>query len=161
MNLLKRLIGSGSEGGSDLGRRENLSTFRREMERAFDRAWSELERNPFEAAIDGPAWPAIDVAEDDKSVTLRVDVPGMAPKDVDVEVSGNQLTVRGQREEKRETKNGGAQRQERYLGSFYRTVTLPSYTDTAKTEAKYDKGVLTVIVPKVPGQGPKHVEVKA
>ena len=105
-------------------------------------------------------WPAMDVAEDDKGVTLRVDLPGMAAKEVDVEVSGNQLTVRGSREEESKEEKGGYRRHERRTGSFSRTVTLPPYVDTAKVDAKYDKGVLTVTAPKVPGAGPKRVTVK-
>jgi HSP20 family protein len=71
------------------------------------------------------------------------------------------LIVRGSGEEKQEQKNGGTRRIERYAGSFARPITLPPYVDAENVQAKYDKGVLTVTVPKVAGKGPKKVEVKA
>jgi HSP20 family protein len=89
-----------------------------------------------------------------------VDVPGINAKDIEVDVSGNLLTVRGSREEEKKSKTGGVWRHERHSGSFLRTVTLPTYVDSAKVEAKYDKGVLTITAPKIPGAGPKRVPVK-
>jgi HSP20 family protein len=163
------------EGGHALAKRESpsrhdrgLTRFRDEMERAFDRMWRDLERGgePWSALANFPSagamadWPAIDETEDERAVTLRVDVPGLDAKDVDVEVSGNLLTVRGQREEQTEDKGKGWHRRERRSGSFARTLPLPSYVDTDRIEARYDKGTLTVTIPKIPGQGPRRVEVK-
>jgi HSP20 family protein len=130
------------------------SLFRREIERALDRAWGAFE------GLDVPEWPAMDVSEDDKAVTFRVDLPGLGPKDVEVEVSGDRLSIRGTRREERTEGDGGRERRERFVGSFARTVTLPPYADGEKAEASYDKGVLTVTAPKVPGRGPRRVAVK-
>lgn len=101
----------------------------------------------------------MDLAEDDKAMTLRIDVPGMEAKDVEIEVSGNQLTLHGQRTDEWSDNSGNVQRRERRSGSFSRTITLPSYVETDKIEARYDKGVLTVTVPKTPGKGPHKVQV--
>jgi HSP20 family protein len=106
-------------------------------------------------------WPAVDVSEDDNSVTVRCDVPGLDAKDLDVRVSGNLLTVSGSRRDEWSDKKHGLRRQERLSGSFSRTITLPSYVDAEKVEARYDKGTLTVSVPKVPGKGPRRVKVTA
>jgi HSP20 family protein len=84
----------------------------------------------------------------------------MDAKDLNVEVSGNTLTVSGSREEEHKEEKEGYRRQERTSGSFSRSVTLPTYVDAGKVNAKYADGVLTVTVPKVPGQGPKRVTVK-
>lgn len=182
MNLLKRWRGhdrnnaSGNGGGNaivehrgdhrGLSKFRDLGDFRKQIDRAFDRVWRDFDRDPWTALTSLPEqlgsisnWPAVDLAEDEKAVTLRVDVPGLDEKDLDVEVSGNMLTIRGSREDEWSGKKHGVRRRERISGSFARTITLPSYVDTAKVEAKYDKGTLTVTVPKIPGQGPKRVPV--
>ena len=161
------LIKNGSSGERDevLAPGTPRSLFRREIERALDRAWGAFEGARLGAfgGLDMPEWPAMDVSEDDKTVTFRLDVPGLGPKDVDIEVSGDVLTVRGTRsEEHSDAARGGngRTRQERFTGSFARTVTLPPGVDGDKVEASYDKGVLTVTAPKAPGKGPKRVPVK-
>jgi HSP20 family protein len=100
----------------------------------------------------------MDVSEDDKAVTYRVDLPGLGPKDVEVEVSGDRLSIRGTRREERS--DGGRERRERFVRSFSRTATLPPYADGEKAEASYDRGVLTVTAPEAPGRGPRRVAVK-
>ena len=69
------------------------------------------------------------------------------------------MSIRGKRQEER-TEGDGNSRHERFTGSFTRTVTLPPDVDVAKAEASYDKGVLTVTAPRVPGKGPRRVAVK-
>jgi HSP20 family protein len=142
-----------------------ISAFRRGLEKAFNRTYNAFERNPLSIFRDLPSWPAIDVAEDEKNLTLRIDVPGLKPADIDVEVSGNLLTIRGQREEAdwKDPRRPGRDnyRHERFFGSFSRTLTLPEYVDAEKIDARYDKGVLVLNVPKVPGAGPKRIPVKS
>jgi HSP20 family protein len=86
-------------------------------------------------------------------------VPGLESKDLDIEVSGNQLTIQGSREEKHEEDRNGEHRHERFCGSFARTVTLPSSVDPNQVKAAYDKGVLTITASKAPGQATKKVPV--
>ena len=159
MNLLKRIIGE--ESPTDLTRPggTTLSDFRREIDRAIDRVWRDVARDRW-PDFDFAPWPAIDAAEDDTAITLRVDVPGLEPKDVEVEVADGVLTIKGSREESKTEGNGGPYRHERYAGSFTRSMTLPSYADAEKVSAKYDKGVLTISVPKVPGKGPRKVPIR-
>lgn len=164
MNLLKRFKKDGHHDPEDaIARPERgIAQFRREISRAIDRAFRAFERDPWTAMADVPQWPPIDVSEGDTTIDIRFDLPGMEAKDVDVEVSGGRLTIRGSRqEERRDTGGGGSYRQERYVGSFSRTVTLPPYADADRVEAKFDKGVLRLTIPKIPGQGPKRVPVKA
>ena len=137
-----------------------LPSLQREIQRVFENAWGAFAAGKFPSFGMIPAWPAIDVTEDDKTVTLRADIPGIDPKDLDVEVSGSALTISGSRQEEHKQEKADYRRQERTSGSFSRTITLPSYVDAAKVEARYGKGILTVTVPKVPGQGPKRVGVK-
>jgi HSP20 family protein len=181
-NLIKRWRGSknnpdgGGGGGTSLAKRPQggadtgLARFRDEMDRVFDRAWrdfEELARNPWSALPtfddrgDWPQWPAIDVAEDEHNFTLRADVPGLGPDDVEVEVLGDTLTIRGQRQDEWSDDGRGVKRRERRCGSFVRTITLPPYVDPEKVQAKYDKGTVSITLPKVPGKGPKRVNVTA
>ena len=138
-----------------------IASLQKEIQNVFQNAWDAFAAGKFPSFGMVAAFPAIDVAEDEKAVTLRADVPGMDPKDLDVEVSGNLLTVSGSREEEHKEEKEGYRRQERTSGSFTRTVTLPSYVDAEKVDARYEAGVLTVTVPKVPGRGPKRVAVKS
>ena len=150
-----------------------IRDFRDKIDNAFDRIWRQWDRDPWSALKTLPQqfgslahfggglanWPAVDMAEDEKSVTLRVDVPGLDEKDLDVEVSGNLLSIRGSRQDEWDENKHGVRRRERISGSFARTLTLPSYVDAQKIEARYDKGTLHITVPKVPGQGPKRVRI--
>ena len=178
MNLVKKLFkGNSSERGENaLAKRERGGLFDgrgfgRNIERVFRDVehdpWS-IARNPwsmFERMSEGlnqlSNWPAIDVSEDEKAMTVRCDVPGLDPKDLDVQVSGNVLTVSGSREDEWDGKKHGVHRRERVSGSFSRSVPLPSHVDGSKVEAKYDKGTLTITVPKIPGKGPRRVQVTA
>jgi HSP20 family protein len=159
---LQKKHGKGDPGEALADANGPRSLFRREIERALDRAWGAFEGARLGAVggLDIPEWPAVDVSEDERAVTYRVDVPGLGPKDVEIEVLGDQLSIRGTRREERAEGDRGRQRRERFVGSFARTVTLPPYADGEKAEASYDKGVLTVTAPKVPGRGPRRVAVK-
>jgi len=168
MKALARKQGNGRESVFDT-METGLERFRQEMDRALDRMWRGGLPAPFSFVPEeffAPQlktwtfWPAIDVAEDDKGVTIRADIPGLEAKDVAVETSGNTLTIRGSREEAKQEKTASVFRQERRFGKFERTITLPAYIDADKVEAKYDKGTLTVTAPRAPGEGPKRVEVK-
>lgn len=105
-------------------------------------------------------WPAVDVTEDERTLTVRADLPGLEAKDVDIEVSGNLLTLRSSRAQEHKEGDGGRYRHERYAGAFARTISLPPYADAERAEARYDNGVLTVTVPRVPGAAPKRVPVQ-
>jgi len=165
MNLLKKWrkhqSGDREEGlVKRQGDGHGLSRLDDAFDRVFDRAWNDfhlgLGLRPQLAE-----WPAIDMAEDDKAMTLRVDVPGMDPKDLQVELTGGTLTIRGSRQDEWSDNEQGVYRRERRYGSFVRSVPLPAYIDADKLEARYDKGTLTLTAPKIPGHGPRRVRVTA
>jgi HSP20 family protein len=141
--------------------------FRDQIDRVFEEMWRRWDNDPWGAPfglVPEPVpllatWPAVDMAEDDKAVTLRVDVPGLDEKDLEIEVSGNVLTLRGSREDEWDDIRHGIRRRERVSGSFTRTLTLPSYVDTQNIEARYHNGTLTITAPKLPGQGPRRVKI--
>lgn len=106
------------------------------------------------------AWPAIDVAEREDAITVRAEVPGCKPEDIDVSVYGDTLTIAGQKKDSREDKGDGFYHVESTYGSFRREVLLPTNVDEEKIDAEYKDGVLSVTLPKAkPGKAMK-VKVK-
>src|SRR5665811_2055553 len=103
--------------------------------------------------------PAVDVYEDEHKVTMKIEVPGIDEKDIDVQVENNILTVHGERKIEKEEKEENYRRVERQYGSFTRTFTLPTTVDTESVSATYDKGVLKINLPKKAEAKPKQIKV--
>jgi len=103
--------------------------------------------------------PAVDIYEDEKKVALKLEVPGVEEKDLDVSVENNTLTVKGERKFAAEEKEENFHRIERRYGSFYRAFTLPTTVDTETIDAKYDAGVLKLELKKKPEAQPKQIKV--
>jgi HSP20 family protein len=103
--------------------------------------------------------PAVDIYEDSKKVVLKLEVPGMEVKDLDIRVENNTLTVRGERKLEKDEKEENFHRIERRYGSFYRAFTLPSTVDTEKVQASYNAGVLKLELNKKPEAQPKQIKV--
>src|SRR5277367_6257494 len=103
--------------------------------------------------------PAVDVYEDEHQVSLKLEVPGIDEKDIDVRVENNTLTVHGERKIEKEEKEENYRRVERHYGTFTRTFTLPQTVDTEKVSANYDKGVLKINLPKKAEAKPKQIKV--
>jgi HSP20 family protein len=103
--------------------------------------------------------PAVDVYEDEHTVTLKIEVPGIDEKDIDVQVENNTLTVHGERKIEKEEKEENYRRVERHYGSFTRTFTLPTTVDSDSVSATYDKGVLKIALPKKAEAKPKQIKV--
>jgi HSP20 family protein len=103
--------------------------------------------------------PAVDIYEDDKKVVLKLEVPGIEEKDLDVRVENNILTVKGERKFESEEKEENFHRIERSYGSFYRAFTLPSTVDTEHVDAKYTAGVLRLELKKKAEAQPKQIKV--
>src|SRR5512143_2542581 len=82
--------------------------------------------------------PPVDVYEDEHNVTLKIEVPGIDEKDIDVRIENNTLTVHGERKIEKDEKEENYRRVERQYGSFTRTFTLPNTVDTEKVQADYD-----------------------
>ena len=103
--------------------------------------------------------PAVDVYEDEHNVTLKIEVPGIDEKDIDVRVENNTLTVHGERKFEKEEKEENYRRVERQYGSFSRTFTLPNTVDTENVSADYEKGVLKIKLTKKAEAKPKQIKV--
>src|SRR5277367_1234022 len=103
--------------------------------------------------------PLVDVYEDEHNVTLKIEVPGIEEKDIDVRIENNTLTVHGERKFEKEEKEENYRRVERQYGSFTRTFNLPTTVDSEKVAANYDKGVLKIALPKKAEAKPKQIKV--
>ena len=103
--------------------------------------------------------PPVDVYEDEHSVVLKIEVPGIDEKDVDVRIENNTLTVHGERKFEKDEKEENYRRVERGYGSFTRTFTLPNTIDAEQVTADYDKGVLKIRLAKKAEAKPKQIKV--
>ena len=103
--------------------------------------------------------PAVDIYEDAEKVVLKLEVPGIEEKDLDVRVEDHTLTVKGERKFEKEEKEENFHRIERRYGSFYRAFTLPSTVDTESVGASYNAGVLKLELKKKPEAQPKQIKI--
>jgi len=135
-----------------------------EMERRFEDAFG----RPFAPAawrrfpMREMAWaPAVEVFEKEDKYVVRADLPGVKEEDIDVSIEGDTLTIKGKKESESEVKEESYYCCERFYGSFYRSIALPSTVDAKKIEASYEDGVLEVSLPKAAEVKPKKVTVSA
>jgi len=105
--------------------------------------------------------PRVDVAETEKEVFVKAELPGVDPKEVELNVHGGVLTIRGEKKEEKEEKKKEYHRVERFFGQFYREVPLPAGIDADKITATSTQGVITVAIPKKPEILPKKIAIKA
>lgn len=103
--------------------------------------------------------PPVDVYEDEHNITLKIEVPGIDEKDIDVRIENNTLTVYGERKFEEEEKEENFRRVERHYGSFTRSFTLLDSVDPEQISAHYDKGVLKINLAKKSEAKPKRIKV--
>src|ERR1700721_679224 len=127
------------------------------MNRLFRESYNEGGRD--ESLTASSFAPAVDFYEDEHNVTLKIEVPGIDEKDIDVRIENNTLTVHGERKFDKEEKEENYRRVERQYGSFTRTFTLPQTVDQESVQADYDKGVLKIKLAKKQEAKPKQIKV--
>jgi HSP20 family protein len=135
-----------------------LNTLQERMNRLFHESFNSSEGRDESLATSNFA-PAVDVYEDEHSVTLKIEVPGIDEKDIDVRIENRTLTVHGERKFEKEEKEENYRRVERQYGSFSRTFTLPNTVDTENVSADYEKGVLKIKLTKKAEAKPKQIKV--
>jgi HSP20 family protein len=126
------------------------------MEDLVSRFWGDGE----EAWPTGRLIPSVDLSETPKALEVRVDLPGVKPKEIDIQVSGNLLTISGEKKEEKEEKGKTFHRIERYSGSFSRTMALPCAVNEDEVAAEYHDGVLTITLPKTEEAKTRKITVK-
>lgn len=136
--------------------RDSFSLLRKEMEDLISNFWGNSQTNWVTQAIS----PALDVVESENSFQVKMDAPGLLAKDITVQVHGNTLTLSGQRQEEKETKDKTFYKMERRHGNFSRTVSLPCSINESEAVAEYTNGVLTLTLPKAEGAKTKKIVVK-
>jgi HSP20 family protein len=105
--------------------------------------------------------PSLDLSETENALEVRMDIPGMDAKDIDIQVNANTLTVSGERKEEREEKGKTYHRIERRVGAFSRCVTLPCPVKDDAVDAQYKNGILTIKLPKTEEAKSRKITVKA
>jgi HSP20 family protein len=138
----------------------DLVSLQERMNRMFDESFRGAHRASGEEDWVGGAWaPAVDIFEQDGTIVLKAELPGIDPKDVDVRVENNILTLRGERKLESEVKKENYHRVERSYGTFSRSFTLPNAIDTEKIKAEYKDGVLRMSLPKKEEAKPKQISI--
>ena len=120
-----------------------------EMNRMFDNFFQDFRLAHFHG--DGMGiFPQLDIREDDNAITVEAEIPGMDAKDIDISVSNNTLTLRGEKKQEKEEKKGNYYHIERSYGTFHRNIPLHCEIESDKVQATFRKGVLTITLPKTP-----------
>jgi HSP20 family protein len=127
------------------------------MNRLFRESYSP--EGPEEALTTTGFAPLVDIYEDEHNITLKIEVPGIDEKDIDVRIENNTLTVHGERKIEKEEKEENFRRVERQYGSFTRSFTLPTTVEPEKVSAHYDKGMLKIKLAKKAEAKPKQIKV--
>ncbi len=142
---------------------ETFSSLQKEIDRVFDEFKGMMPR--FESAnfpfSNGNIATKINVSETDNAVEITAELPGVSEKDVDISVSSNVITLKGERKvEKEERDKGGYRHIERRYGTFQRSFSVPGGFDGNKIQARYENGVLHLTLPKREEKKPKQIDVK-
>src|SRR5579864_3622899 len=127
------------------------------MNRLFRESYSP--EGPEEALTTTSYAPPVDIYEDEHTITLKMEVPGIDEKDIDVRIENTTLTVHGERKIEKEEKEENFRRVERHYGEFTGSFTLPSSVDPGQVSARYDKGVLKIRLAKKAESKPKQIKV--
>jgi HSP20 family protein len=149
----------------DIVKREpasGLSQLRREMDRLFEDFFAPITPQSWwgRRLWEGEWVPAVDVAETPEQITVKAELPGIDAKEIDISLTGDILTIKGEKKSEREEKKEDYHLVERNYGSFSRSLTLPAAVNAEKIDAKYEKGVLTITCPKKEPVTPKTIEIK-
>jgi len=137
-------------------RGDPLSYVQSQINRMFDDLWS------------GAQWPAetgrmfspqVEIKETDKEIQVCAELPGIESKDLDVNLSDNELNIRGEKRSERESDEKGRYWSERTYGSFERTIPLPTEVDGDKAKSEFKNGVLRITLPKRKGAKPRALKI--
>lgn len=136
--------------------RDSFSLLRKEMDDLLSNFWGPTPTTWLSSNLS----PAVDLSEQENAFVIKVDAPGLEAKDLNVQVHGNTVSVSGQRQEEKESKDKTYYRMERRQGSFSRSVNLPCNINEDEVAAEYVNGVLTLTLPKAESSKAKKISVK-
>lgn len=149
----------GKQDGNGTGR-TTMTELRNEMNRLFDN----FIREPFGAIGDsfaawGQVMPPVEISETENEVTVKAEIAGVDPKDLDLTVNGDRLTISGEKRESKETKEDSYRQRETRYGRFSRSLQLPAGVDPQQVTAEHANGVLTVRIRKSPQAAAKKIPI--
>jgi HSP20 family protein len=137
-----------------------MMSLREAMNRLFDQEVGRYNRGTFGEETDGMSI-AMDMYETGDSVVLEAVLPGVKPEEVQITVTGNTLTIKGEVQQDEEEQKGNIYFRERRFGSFRRTVTLPPNVDPDAIDASFESGMLKLRIPKTEEAKPKQIPIKS
>lgn len=140
-----------------------LPTLRRRTDQTpANSIWNLMEDfrdSPFSLTREDVVVPALEMKENDSEVTVRAELPGIDPKEVDVSLERGYLTIKGEKKQEKKQEKENYLHVETSYGSFSRTIPVPADIDPDKVRAGYKKGVLTITMPKKETAKPRRVEI--
>ncbi len=147
----------------------SLPVWEREFDRLFDRLSHEI-RFPWPSLFGTERWwparelhlrmPPVDVYEEKDAVMVKAELPGMSKEDIEVNLTGSTLSIKGEKKREEEVKEADYHRSERSYGAIVRTIELPAEVKAEAAEATFKEGVLNIRLPKTEQAKPKQVKVK-
>ena len=137
--------------------RSPVLSLKDEVNRLFDEFFS---GGFFTLPSKGEWLPALDVSETNTQVVVRAEVPGIDPKDIDVSITGDILTIKGEKREETAKEEQNYHRIERRYGSFQRVLTLPATVEASKVNASYKNGILTIFLDKKEESQGRNIQIK-
>ena len=135
----------------------NTVSLRDAMDRLFEESF--VRPRSSLAPAEGKATLALDVHESDDDVTVKASIPGVKPEDINISLTDDTLTIKGETREETEKSDGSYHVRERRYGAFQRSISLPSMVDADKANAEFENGVLTLALPKVEEVKPKAIKI--
>ncbi|HEX9024235.1 MAG TPA: Hsp20/alpha crystallin family protein [Geobacteraceae bacterium] len=135
----------------------DLRAMQEQMNRLLDMAWN---REGGEELREGIWQPPVDIYEDENTVVIKAEVPGVDQKEIDIRIEDNTLTIRGERKHSQEVKKENYHRVERFYGTFQRSFSLPHTINQEQVKATCEQGVLTITLPKREEKKPKQINVE-
>ena len=133
---------------------QEMDQFQREMNRLFDASTRGR-------VFNSPSYPAINIWTSEDGQFITAEMPGVRPEDLEIDVTGDALSISGERKPEEVGKEARFHRRERSFGAFSRTVQLPFMVDTNKVEANFSNGILQIHLPRAEADKPKKIEVKS
>lgn len=136
---------------------KELERIRKEMDQLWE---SFFERRPFRGEEISEWFPSIDFSETKNNYVIKAELPGIDPKNVDISLTENVLTIKGEKKQEKEEETENYHFVERSYGSFTRSIRLPGQVQSDKISATYKNGVLKIVLPKTEEAKKKEIKIK-
>jgi len=137
---------------------QEINKLRRDMDRLFYRLWDDFSVPLMSTSA--RETPFIDITETEDNLIINAEIPGIEPEDLDISVTEDILTIKGEMKSEISQDKGNYRRMERRYGAFSRTLQLPCKVKTEDVKARYKKGILHIALPKCKPDTPRQVKIR-